>query len=147
MPFLFFFLKLIRYWFNRCNMSDEFGLGKEAIDEYDGKISKARENVQRLEDGRKHHHGVISNPERIAACKSFAEITQHNQNVQKLEWERHVAKMTQDHAAEQEWIEKMRQFQNKPAPVEFIPVSPSTLPEMEHPYQLSGPKWEPPRPW
>ena len=52
--------------------------------------------------------------------------------------------MTQDHAAEQEWIEKMRQFQNKPAPVEFIPVSPSTLPEMEHPYQLSGPKWEPP---
>ena len=88
MPFLFFFLQLIRYWFNRCNMSDEFGLGKEAIDEYDGKISKARENVQRLEDGRKHHHGVISNPERIAACKSFAEITQHNQNVQKLEWER-----------------------------------------------------------
>ena len=126
---------------------DEFGLGKEAIDEYDGKISKARENVQRLEDGRKHHHGVISNPERIAACKSFAEITLHNQNVQKLEWERHVAKMTQDHAAEQEWIEKMRQFQNKPAPVEFIPVSPSTLPEMEHPYQLSGPKWEPPTLW
>ena len=51
------------------------------------------------------------------------------------------------HAAEQEWIEKMRQFQNKPAPVEFIPVSPSTLPEMEHPYQLSGPKWEPPTLW
>ena len=124
--------------------SAKFGLGKEVIDEYDRKISQARENVQRLEDGRKHHHGVISNPERIAACKSFAEITQHNQNVQKLEWERHVAKMTQDHAAEQEWIEKMRQFQNKPAPVEFIPVSPSTLPEMEHPYQLSGPKWEPP---
>lgn len=126
--------------------SAKFGLGKEAIDEYDGKISKARENVQQLEDGRKHHHGVISNPERIAACKSFAEITLHNQNVQKLEWERHVAKMTQDHAAEQEWIEKMRQFQNKPAPVEFIPVSPSTLTEMEHPYQISGPKLEKPTP-
>ena len=55
--------------------------------------------------------------------------------------------MTQDHAAQKEWIEKMRQFQNKPAPVEFIPVSPSTLPEMEHPYQLSGPKWEPPTLW
>ena len=55
--------------------------------------------------------------------------------------------MTQNHAAEQEWIEKMRQFQNKPAPVEFIPVSPSTLPEIEHPYQLSGPEWEPPTPW
>jgi hypothetical protein len=124
--------------------SAKFGLGKEAIDEYDGKISKAREKVHRLEDGRKHHHGVISNPERVAACKTFAEITQHNQEVQNLEWERHVVKMAQDHAAEQEWIEKMRQFQNKPAPVEFIPVSPSTLPEMEHPYQLSGPKWEPP---
>ena len=57
------------------------------------------------------------------------------------------SKMTQDHAAEQEWIEKMWQFQIKPAPVEFIPVSPSTLPEIEHPYQLSGPEWEPPTPW
>ena len=71
----------------------------------------------------------------------------HNQEVQNLEWERHVVKMAQDHAAEQEWIEKMRQFQNKPAPVDFIPASPSMIPEMEHPDQLSGPKWEPPTPW
>ena len=55
--------------------------------------------------------------------------------------------MAQNHAAEQEWIEKMRQFQNKPAPVDFIPASPSMIPEMEHPDQLSGPKWEPPMPW
>ena len=127
--------------------SAKFGFGKEVIDEYDGKISKARENVQRLEDGRKHHHGVISNPELVAACKTFAEITQHNETVRKQEWERHVAKIAENHAANLEWIEKMRQFQNKPAPVDFIPVSPRTLPEMEHPYQLSGPEWEPPTRW
>ena len=61
--------------------------------------------------------------------------------------EDHVAKIAENHAANLEWIEKMRQLQNKPAPVDFIPVSPSTLPEIEHPYQLSGPEWEPPTPW
>ena len=132
---------------NLARWSAKFGFGKEAIDEYDRKISKARENIRRLEEGRKHHHGVISNPERIAACKTYAEITRHNEDVRKQEWERHVIAMNKRHDENLEWIEKMRQFQNKPAPVEYIPVAPSTLPEIEHPYQLSGPKWEPSTPW
>jgi hypothetical protein len=65
----------------------------EAIQEHNATVIEYREvkeESKQLEDGRKHHHGVISNPERVAACKTFAEITKHNQNVQKLEWERQV---------------------------------------------------------
>ncbi len=121
------------------------GIRKGNIDEYDRNVSQVREYLHELKTNKHKHQAVINNPQRIAACKTYDEITHHNKSIEALEMKRWREDLNKRADAEQAWIEKMKPFQKKPegeAPPPVVPASP-LVPTFEFEYPKIPEPWEP----